>query len=312
MKSDQKLEILKSTFRWIKNHRRDLNIQGVFQVGDITDDGSDAQWSRARQAFSILQGQVPFFFTTGNHDHGAKGLAETRDTKFNRYLAIDAGQNFGTFLESFEKGQLQNSAYELKFSGEHFLILALEFAPRDEVVQWAKQMAEKYPAHRRILLTHEYMDMTSAYLSRDGRSEPSTRKTYGNAHHYVLGGSTSNNGSELWKKLVHRLGWFEWVFSGHYDCVTGMSGSKPVTGEGKAFAYRAENGSDGRAVHQLMFNAQWISSGGDGWLLMIEGSSNDPEKARIVATSPWLEELGGIPSTTLKQSPIDFEIRRSP
>jgi hypothetical protein len=311
MKSEKDLKILEDSFKWIAQNKKSWNIKGVFQVGDIVDNNSDEQWKRAQKSYSILRGKVPFFFTTGNHDYGEEGGAEKRISKFSFYFQPESTANLGTYRESYSKDQLENSAYELWFGNESFLILCLEFAPRDEVVKWAKKMTQKTGAKKVILVTHEYMDMTSGLLSLDRRPQPSDRNTYGNSHHYQLKGSSKNNGMELWRKLIHASQKFEWVYSGHYDYVDGVDGKKPIFKDGRAFAYRGDLESSGNIVHQIMYNAQWIRNGGDGWMLMIEVDGHQPDVARISSFSPWISELGNRPMSEPAQKAVDFKVRRS-
>ena len=55
---------------------------------------------------------------------------------------------------------LENAAYEFdtKTWGK-ILVISLEFAPRDEAIEWAKTITEKpkYKDHKVILLTHSYL-----------------------------------------------------------------------------------------------------------------------------------------------------------
>ena len=55
---------------------------------------------------------------------------------------------------------LENAAYEFEtYTWGKLLLISLEFAPRDEAIEWAAKVAgkAKYKNHKVILLTHSYM-----------------------------------------------------------------------------------------------------------------------------------------------------------
>ena len=55
---------------------------------------------------------------------------------------------------------LENAAYEFETdTWGKLLVISLEFAPRDEAIEWAAKVTgkDKYKNHKVILLTHSYM-----------------------------------------------------------------------------------------------------------------------------------------------------------
>ena len=57
----------------------------------------------------------------------------------------------------FEKGKLENSYHLLRIGDRDWIILVLEFGPRDAVVAWANRVLERYPKRLGILVTHAYL-----------------------------------------------------------------------------------------------------------------------------------------------------------
>ena len=53
--------------------------------------------------------------------------------------------------------------------GKDFVI-AVEFVPRDEVLQWAKDLVNKpeYKNHKVIFITHSYLNIGNKRVTKDG------------------------------------------------------------------------------------------------------------------------------------------------
>ena len=112
-----------------------------------------------------------------------------------------------------------------------FLILALEFKPRDEILAWAGKIASTHPKHRVIVLTHSYLDSKNR-LTRSG---------------YAVEG---NLGEGIWSKLVSKHPNMFLVLCGH------------VLGEGLL----SSPGEAGNIVHQVLADYQGLHNGGESWL----------------------------------------------
>src|SRR5690606_5713329 len=77
---------------------------------------------------------------------------------------------------------LINAAYEFRSPhDELFLFLVLEFAPRDETIEWAKNITndKKYKDHRVILLTHSYLNAENEHIVKE--NYPIENGNYGRA-----------------------------------------------------------------------------------------------------------------------------------
>src|SRR5690606_24392990 len=135
--------------------------------------------------------------------------------------------------------------------GRQFLIMVVEFARRDTVLRWALETVnqERYAGHTVILLTHSYLNSASEHILTEG---------------YPI--TDGNYGAAVWEKLVKPSKNIQLVMSGHI---------------GKAndilchIGFRTDTNAGGKAVHQMVFNAQalgggWHGNGGDGWLRYLE------------------------------------------
>src|SRR5690606_9918001 len=123
------------------------------------------QWEAVAQAFGRLDGKVPYVVGTGNHDYGVKNI-EYRRTNYNQYFPVDKNPQSQKLLrdvgiDNDGYPSLTNATYEFTSPhGRQFLVMVLEFAPRDTVLQWALETVnqERYANHTVILLTHSYLN----------------------------------------------------------------------------------------------------------------------------------------------------------
>ena len=226
--------------RWIRQNAKRLNIAFVLHEGDITQTDHPDEWKIAAKAMSVLDGKVPYVLCLGNHDMGYRktgnspdsySTAHDRKTLFNKYFPYSKYRKLDHFGGTFTAGRMDNSYWRFESSGMKFLILSLEFKPRDEVLKWASMVTEKHPGHRTIALTHSYLDSQNK-LTKSG---------------YPVQG---NLGEGIWKKFVSQHPNIFMVLCGH------------VLGEGRL----TSKGKAGNPVHQLLCDYQGMKNGGESWL----------------------------------------------
>ncbi|MDP4228472.1 MAG: metallophosphoesterase, partial [Bacteroidota bacterium] len=58
----------------------------------------------------------------------------------------------------FEKNKSDNAYYLFKAGGLKWLVLTLEFCPRQEPVLWASKIISKYPNYNVIVMTHYFLN----------------------------------------------------------------------------------------------------------------------------------------------------------
>jgi len=192
-------EIFMAQTRWLVEKRAEQQIAFVLHTGDLVDEDLPAQWSVASQAMHALDGQVPYAITAGNHDYAATGLADRTGMASAYFPPLQMAAN-PWFQGTFEPEHIENSFSLFDVPDGRWLVLALEFGPRDEVLAWANQILAAFHDTRAIVITH-------AYLYRDGTrydhvGAPQQRF---NPHEYVMmdqPGTTINDGAEMWTKLI--------------------------------------------------------------------------------------------------------------
>ncbi|HEX6276437.1 MAG TPA: metallophosphoesterase [Polyangiaceae bacterium] len=235
---------------WLRNFARRLDVRYALQLGDITNNNTAQEWERARAAMSLLDGVVPLALVPGNHDYGPSGNASTRETKLNDYFSFAATSAMPSFGGAYEDGKLENTFHLFSIGGRDFVLLALEWGPRDEVIDWANEVMNGFPERDGILATHAYLNNDSL---RYDHADTARRQRF-NPHDYGTPGGV-NDGEELWEKLVRRHR-FAMTLNGH------------VLGSG--VGYLASVTDRGNTCHQMLSNFQMREQGGEAYLRLLE------------------------------------------
>ncbi len=177
--------LFSSQTQWVVDHAEEKNIKYVLHEGDVVHKNTDAEWENAASSMFLLDGVVPYAISVGNHDYD--GDRDT--TRFNTYFPRSKYAGYSWFGGSREPDSMDNTYHFFTAGGADWLVLALEYNPRDEVLEWARGIVEMYP-HRKVILD------THAYLYPDD-----TRHSIGN---------------NVWDKLVRKYKNFIFVVNGHY------------------------------------------------------------------------------------------------
>ena len=106
---------------------------------------------------SELDGKVPYALVPGNHDYTPHGNAVSGTSGLNKYFPAANFRNWPTFGGVMKDDDITNSYHLFSAGGTDWIILALEWAPRNETVQWANDVLAKHPRRKAILVTHAYL-----------------------------------------------------------------------------------------------------------------------------------------------------------
>lgn len=230
-------EVFDLQTEWIANHVGDLNIRMVLHVGDLVDANRPGQWENARQSMKRLDGVVPYVIVPGNHDIGITAPASDRSTLMNDFFPVDAPHIREHLIETFEPGRGDNTLHRIETPEGPWLVLGLEFGPRDAVLDWARDVLRSRADLPTIMLTHAFLHYDGTRLDHVGKPDQS-----GNPYHYEVASSGVNDAEEMWAKLVEPVSQIDLVLSGH------------VGGDGTG--YLASERSDGTVAHQVVANYQ--------------------------------------------------------
>lgn len=252
-----------SQMEWLTAKKDSLNIPIVLHVGDVVDFNNTVQYQRASEGFSILdKAKVPYAITLGNHDtnavgensgSAAPGNANENLRTTSRFNSYFPASRFTHQKDRFEKNKNDNATYTFKAGGLNWLVITLEFCPRQGAVNWANQVLNHYPNHNAIILTH-------FFLTPNGEISP-TNAGYGDL-------TLQSVYDQLIKKHRNVL----LVLSGHNDNT----------------AWREDIGEKGNHIYSILQDYQFEDNGG-GLIRLLE---IDPEAGTIAAKmfSPFLKK----------------------
>jgi hypothetical protein len=262
--------IFLSQVSWIVANVARLHIPYVFHLGDIVDQNTPLEWERAARAMWLLEGVVPYTVTPGNHDLGPSGSATTRDTLLNDYFSYDKTSKWTTFGGAFEPGKLENTYHLFSAGGRDYIVISLEWGPRDAVVQWADQIMTANPRRYGILVTHAYLNWNDKRYDHTDTVNPQDFNPY----QYGTAGGV-NDGEQLWQKLVRKHA-FVMTLNGH------------VLGDGTG--YLASVTDKGNICHQMMSNYQFRAQGGEGYMRLLE-FQEDGKTVNVYTYSPLYDSF---------------------
>ncbi|MGM9704376.1 MAG: metallophosphoesterase [Prevotella sp.] len=303
-KYDINQPLFELTTAWCADNIDNLNIKAVLCTGDLVEQNenivrnrgmlnqtSRQMWEWASHCMKRLDNKVPYIISTGNHEYGyVRG--DEGFTHFPEYFPFERNSKWADCVVSAfpnRSGQvsLENAAYEFnEATWGPLLVIAVEWAPRDEVLNWAKDLATgRYKDHKVILLLHSFLWEDTAKRTDN---EP-----------YKI--QPANYGQGVWDKLVYPCHNILMVLSGHMGDVGGFE---------KSVSYRKDKNAAGKYVHQMMFNIQtlgggWEGNGGDGWLRILEFMP-DGKTVKVSTYSP----LFGISPSTRHLAHRDGKIDR--
>lgn len=267
---------------WIAQNINRLNIKAALFTGDMVeqngkqislplpnpyngDQTGRQQWEAVSRGLSRLDNRLPYVVAQGNHDIGhitatdrhslaPEFIHPERNIKFEKCLVSTCPNWEGVHT-------MENSAYEFidKAWGK-ILVITFEFAPRDEAIEWAKQLTESeaYKEHKVIILTHSWLDTAGNRIKEEG---------------YTL--RPCNWAEAVWQKLVYPSKNICLVLCGHTGAAPKIEGDVAKTNFKPTSSYRVDKAADGRNIPQMMFNSQqgdgdWNGNGGDCWLRILE------------------------------------------
>jgi hypothetical protein len=241
--SESHPQIFQQQTQWIVANRATWNIQFVLGEGDIVNAPEQSlEWANADAAVKILdQAKMPYVLALGNHDYDGVVPASRGTTAYNQWFGVQRysalpwyGGHLGTTNENFYGS--------FKVNGQRYIVLALEYYPRDEALQWADALMTANPDAQFLITTHsfEYTDgvREDTCDTQDMRS------------------STGRNPQRVWETVLKNHDNVQLVVSGHVI--------------GNNTAHRTDLGVNGNVVNQIFTNFQNLTNGGNGYLRILK------------------------------------------
>lgn len=285
-------ERLAKQVEWIVRERERLDVRFVAHVGDVVEvDDSSEQWRTAERELAGLRDVVPLALTVGNHDLASNGAY--RESLMDDYFAWDDLGPASSQGPRYDD-KVWNSARFVEGNRGQWLLLTLEFGPRNAVVDWAATVLGEHPAMPAIVVTH-----ADVFVGPDrfdwallGNSQPQNPHSYGLWDDRSRTTHSINDGQELWDKLI----------SVHSNVRVVVSGHSRHEGVGRITTERA----DGSFVHEVVGNYQdqvvyrGQPMGGSGYLRILV-IDEDAGRLDVCTYSPWLE-------TSLRRTDQEFTL----
>ena len=238
---------------WIRKRVKEDNVKFAIHLGDIVQTSTKKpEWENANRAMQLLDGVVPYSVAPGNHDMVVK---DRNTTLYNQYFSPARFKDRKWYGGHMGKTNDNNYCF-FEACGMKFMVINLEFAPRDEALEWAAGVAKRHPDHRVIVATHCYM-------------RPNGRDT-GCATSYRVAG---NSGEQMWQKFIRKQPNIFLVVSGH------------VLGVG----LQTSTNDAGGKVLEMLTDYQGLPNGGDGWLRSLQFVPAE-NKIHVKTYSPLLDQ----------------------
>lgn len=220
---------------------KEEDISLLLQTGDVTNNNQPVQWENSQKLFfSQLPKALPTIFCLGNHDYGENGKSKERQS------------NFPVELTPVMDTVMQNSLWDnylryVEIDNKKLAVLSLEFAPRNEVLEWANGVIKANADIPIIILTH-------AFLNNSGQMfdalDPSCDNKW-TQKQYRMGNDYLNDSKEIFDKIIYNNPNVKIVVCGH--CVS------------KNYIECLEKkNAQNENVYCIMVNYQHYRNGGDG------------------------------------------------
>ncbi len=274
--------------QWIADNAERYGIKYALHVGDITHHDTEVQWQVAAQAHALMDGSVPCAISVGNHDLAPRGQAHSRDSGFSEFFPAESFKQWPTFggVYDQEPDRSENNFHLFEAGGRKWLILALEFLPRDDVLRWANEVTARHPDRSVILVTHAYLRTDNDRYDRnilieETETKPASNKGLDGYGKHLVDFGGFNDGEDMWQKLVSKHRNFVLVISGH-TCFTGRLDSV---------------GDHGNTVHQMVVDYQNRQNGGEGFLRLLQFTP-DGQTVTVSDYSPLLDQMSDVPGTS--------------
>src|SRR5512146_829401 len=144
--------------QWIVANRAAWNVQAVIGEGDIVNTPSQSyEWVNADAAIQTLdQSGLPYTLAIGNHDYDGVLPQNRSTTAYNQWFGVSRYISKPWYLGHY--GSTNESFYTtFTVNGQRYIVLALEYYPRDEVLQWAASIIQGNPDAEIFVATHSFL-----------------------------------------------------------------------------------------------------------------------------------------------------------
>ncbi|WP_367319657.1 LamG-like jellyroll fold domain-containing protein [Streptomyces sp. HUAS ZL42] len=179
---------VEASLRYLLEHGRDENIVFLSHLGDLTQNGAQAEVAAISEAFRLLDRRgVGYSVLAGNHDVRSSTDDQRGSTPYLEAFGPQRFKGSPTFGGASLDGY--NTFHLFRAAGREWMVLALDWRLSAKGYAWAEQVMARHPKTPVILTTHELVvedDALSAY------------------------------GSQLWDRLIENHDQIFLTLNGHY------------------------------------------------------------------------------------------------
>ncbi|MEU8972263.1 LamG-like jellyroll fold domain-containing protein [Streptomyces monashensis] len=179
---------VEASLRYLLQHGKDENIVFLSHLGDLTQNGAEAEFAAIGRAFGILDRRgVGYSVLAGNHDVTSSTDDQRGPTPYLETFGpqrFRGGQAFGG-----ASADGYNTYHLFRAAGREWLVLALDWRLSDQGYAWAKDVLARHPKAPVVLTTHELV---------------------------VGDEQLSDHGQQLWDRLIADHDQIFLTLNGHY------------------------------------------------------------------------------------------------
>jgi len=150
-------EIFDNQTLWIVDNKDSIDF--VVHLGDIVEVAdNETQWQNANHSMSYLNGNVKWVALPGNHD-----FKDSDNYWFDKYFGYQV--NFSWVVSHYGiygDNEAENTISVFYAEGYKFVVVALQYCPTGDILQWANNTLSQYEENAVIIVA------THSYLNTDG------------------------------------------------------------------------------------------------------------------------------------------------
>lgn len=225
---------LENVYDYVLDNVNKKNVKHVFGLGDITDKDTQKEWTVAIEQISRMDGIVPYSVIRGNHDL----QSSRRQSYFDMYFGDSESAYSQQYVDCFKGNDLiektqraRNTVHKFSSSTRDYLVIALDYGPTDDVLEWASQVVKSHPNHNVIVTTHAYITHNKGFVNEENSLTFPSRSN-----------PALNDGDQIWEKFIKN----------HSNIVMVLCGHDPTD----KIVMRQSNGVNGNVVTELLIDPQ--------------------------------------------------------
>lgn len=146
-------EHLIEQYEWIRDNAADKKIAFSIGLGDITEKNSDAEYLKVAEAYSKIDGVIPFSIIRGNHESVAM---------YDKYVTQD---KYGDEITGSYDGTMKNTYRIIQIGKVKYMFMNLDLTLSAGAIEWADEVIASHPECHVIVSTHAYKNMGGSYLT---------------------------------------------------------------------------------------------------------------------------------------------------